>query len=79
MSEPGHPHRSYQIVTRREGERYVDPETWQAMAPKVAGSWWPAWQEWLVKHSDGPVLPPPMGAPAQGYPPLEDAPGTYVL
>jgi polyhydroxyalkanoate synthase len=38
VSEPGHPHRSYQIATHREGERYVDPEAWQAMAPKAEGS-----------------------------------------
>jgi polyhydroxyalkanoate synthase len=28
VSEPGHPHRSYQLARRRHGDRYVDPETW---------------------------------------------------
>ena len=79
VSEPGHPHRSYQIATHKEGEKHPDPETWQAITPKHEGSWWPAWQTWLVERSSGQVPPPPMGAPDRGYPPLGDAPGTYVL
>jgi polyhydroxyalkanoate synthase len=79
VSEPGHPRRSYQIATHREGDRYVGPEVWQAMAPKKEGSWWPAWQAWLVAHSTGPTPAPPMGCPEKGYPPLAEAPGAYVL
>jgi polyhydroxyalkanoate synthase len=79
VSEPGHPHRSYQIATHREGDRYADPETWQASAPKTEGSWWPAWQAWLVDHSTGPAPAPPTGRPEKGYPPLAEAPGAYVL
>ena len=75
VSEPGHPRRSYQIATRKEGERYIDPDTWQAVTPRQEGSWWPAWQSWLEAHSSGPVAPPPLGRPEQGYPPLGDAPG----
>lgn len=79
VSEPGHPHRSYQLATRAHGERYLDPEKWQAVAPRQEGSWWPAWQRWLQGHSSGPAAPPPLGAADAGYPPLADAPGTYVL
>jgi polyhydroxyalkanoate synthase len=79
VSEPGHPHRSYQIATHKEGTRHSDPDTWQAITPKQEGSWWPAWQAWLEGHSSGPVAVPPMGAPDCGYPPLADAPGVYVL
>jgi polyhydroxyalkanoate synthase len=79
VSEPGHPHRSYQIMTHKEGTRHPDPDTWQASAPKHEGSWWPAWKAWLDGHSSGAVPIPPMGATAAGYPPLADAPGTYVL
>jgi polyhydroxyalkanoate synthase len=67
------------MATHREGERYVDPKVWQAMTPTVEGSWWPAWQTWLVEHSTGPVPAPRMGCPEKGYPPLADAPGGYVL
>ncbi len=79
VSEPGHPHRSYQLARRQPGDRYIDPETWQITAPRQEGSWWPAWQAWLVEHSGRSVAPPAMGAPDHGYPPLGDAPGTYVL
>jgi polyhydroxyalkanoate synthase len=79
VSEPGHSRRSYQIASHGEGDRHPDPDTWQAIAPKQEGSWWPAWQAWLQSHSSGPAAPPPLGAADAGYPPLADAPGTYVL
>ena len=80
VSEPGHPGRHYQITCRIEKDRYVDPETWRINTPRQEGSWWPAWQAWLARHSmPSQVPPPPMGAPAQGLPPLCPAPGTYVL
>ncbi len=59
--------------------RYVDPDTWAAQSPMQDGSWWPEWMSWLNKRSGKPAAPPQMGAPEQGYPPLSDAPGTYVL
>jgi len=79
VSEPGHPKRSYQIATRKEGEIYIDPDQWQAMMPRHEGSWWTAWQSWLESHSTGLVDPPSLGLPEQGYPPLGDSPGLYVL
>jgi poly[(R)-3-hydroxyalkanoate] polymerase subunit PhaC len=79
VSEPGHPHRSYQVAVTSEHDRYVDPDTWAAETPTIEGSWWPEWVAWLDKRSGKPVAPPKMGAPAKGYPPVADAPGTYVL
>jgi polyhydroxyalkanoate synthase len=80
VSEPGHPHRSYQIAQRKLGDHYIDPETWQQRTAHQDGSWWPAWQSWLQAHSSGPVAAPSStGAPDRGYPPLADAPGSYVL
>ncbi|MGD1075759.1 MAG: alpha/beta fold hydrolase, partial [Thermodesulfovibrionales bacterium] len=79
VSEPGHPRRSYQIGMKRESEMYIDPETWQGTVPKHDGSWWPAWQDWLAEHSSGRSAPPSLGAADSGYPPLDNAPGTYVL
>jgi poly[(R)-3-hydroxyalkanoate] polymerase subunit PhaC len=79
VNEPGHAHRSFQMTTCKEGERCLDPDTWQAETPVQAGSWWPAWQTWLAAYSAGAVAPPEMGAADKGYAPLCDAPGTYVL
>jgi polyhydroxyalkanoate synthase len=80
VSEPGHPRRSFQIQTLREGDRYIPPDHWVAQAPRQPGSWWPTWSEWLIGLNTGQRLPPPaMGAPDKGYPALADAPGTYVF
>jgi polyhydroxyalkanoate synthase len=79
ISEPGHPGRTYQIVTRKHGDKYVDPDTWQARTPKREGSCWPVWEAWLAQHSSEQVPPPAMGAPEKNYFVLCNAPGTYVL
>jgi polyhydroxyalkanoate synthase len=79
VSPPGHPHRHHQIATHNEDDNYVDPDAWQQAAVHHEGSWWPCWQDWLVKYSSDQIPPPPMGAPKKGYAPLADAPGTYVL
>lgn len=52
-------------------------EDWVASATETAGSWWPNWQSWIEDQSDERVAPPEMGSKA--YPPIGDAPGTYVL
>jgi polyhydroxyalkanoate synthase subunit PhaC len=78
VSEPGHRGRSYQVMTKGRDDRYVDPDAWLALTPHRQGSWWPEWVRGLDKHSSAPVAPPRMGAPSTGYPPLADAPGSYV-
>jgi len=79
VSEPGHPRRSYQVATSQTDHSYVDPDTWQLNTERREGSWWPAWEGWLTGHSTGRVAPSDLGAPLAGYPPLEEAPGTYVF
>ncbi len=76
VSEPDHPTRRYRLRTQHQGERYLDPQTWLQSTPEQAGSWWPAWQQWLVEHSSGRSAPPPLGG--DRFPALEDAPGRYV-
>jgi polyhydroxyalkanoate synthase len=77
VSEPGHPGRSYQMATRHGGRAHLDPSDWQSRTQRRAGSWWPAWQEWLARQSKGMTRPPGIGVP--GSSPLGDAPGGYVL
>nr|WP_256977503.1 alpha/beta fold hydrolase [Bordetella genomosp. 10] len=78
VSEPGHPHREYQIATRPQGGGYIAPDEWAATVQAREGSWWEPWVTWLKSRSGKPGKPPAMGAAAHGYAPLEDAPGTYV-
>ncbi len=79
VSEPGHRGRSFQILVRPHDGTYLGPDAWLAQARSVAGSWWPAWADWLAARSGTPCAPPPLGRPEDGYPPLMDAPGEYVL
>ena len=80
VSEPGHGRRTYQMASRTDQDRYIDPDTWHTTTPKQKGSWWPAWQAWLVQHSaENQVSLHGMGAPERGLYPICDAPGTYVL
>ena len=79
VSEPGHPRRHYRMSHRRHDDKYIDPATWLEATPMHEGSWWPAWDEWLVTHGGERVSPPPMGAPEKGHTPITDAPGTYVM
>jgi polyhydroxyalkanoate synthase len=79
VSEPGHKGRHYRLSHRAAGAQYTDPETWYAQAASKEGSWWPALVSWLDDHSRASTSPPAMGAPDKGYPPLERAPGRYVL
>ncbi|SFF91395.1 polyhydroxyalkanoate synthase [Novosphingobium sp. CF614] len=80
VSEPGHAHRQFRMATRMAGEAYASPDAWSEQAPAYEGSWWPAWTAWLAERSSPQDrAPPSMGAPGHGFPPLEDAPGRYVL
>ena len=75
---PVHPKRHYRIKSKRLKDPHLAPEDWLEAATKHAGSWWPAWQQWLARHSGAQVKPPTMGAKSKGYEVLEAAPGQYV-
>jgi polyhydroxyalkanoate synthase len=79
VSEPGHKGRHYRLSHWLHGGKYVDADNWYINTPVVEGSWWPVWADWLEQKSSGPVEPPSMGASELGYPPLDTAPGRYVL
>ena len=79
VSEPGHEHRNYHVLTRTADGPALDPDDWLARAEAKEGSWWLEWRDWLDARSGQAIDPPRMGAPDKGYPPLDDAPGRYVL
>jgi polyhydroxyalkanoate synthase len=62
-------------VAEATGQR--DAEAWREGAKKPSGSWWEDWARWLSERC-GPLGPPPSLGNRQ-YPPLEAAPGRYVL
>jgi polyhydroxyalkanoate synthase len=59
------------------GDSAPDADTWMQRATEVAASWWEPWRDWMAERGGGMRQPPPTGSDA--YPPLEDAPGSYVL
>jgi polyhydroxyalkanoate synthase len=79
VSEPGRDGRNFRVMTTPVDSRYVDPETWLSQASRKEGSWWPEWVDWLSARSGATVAPRRAGAAEAGYPPLSDAPGTYIL
>jgi polyhydroxyalkanoate synthase subunit PhaC len=54
-----------------------DADLWLAGAESRQGSWWEDWASWIEGRAGKRRPVPAMGS--SRYPPLEDAPGTYVL
>jgi polyhydroxyalkanoate synthase len=54
-----------------------DPEAWRAQATEVAKSWWLDWTPWIAERAGEQRTPPATGSAM--HPPLESAPGSYVL
>lgn len=79
VSEPGHPHRHFCKLERKEGDLFVPPDEWQTRATCQEGSWWVVWSDWLAARSGKSITPPALGAPGAGYPVLEPAPGKYIF
>jgi len=71
---PPSPKAKHWVGTVADGS---DPESWRSRATEVQGSWWESWTEWIAERAGERVTPPEVGSSV--YPPLEDAPGSYVL
>lgn len=74
VNPPGNPKASYQVG----GEPGPEPERWRAAAQRRAGSWWEAWSGWMLERS-GELAPAPGALGDALHPPLEAAPGSYVV
>jgi polyhydroxyalkanoate synthase len=59
------------------GPAAPDPTAWRKGATRHEGSWWTDWFAWLGERSGQKAKPPGMGS--RKHPPLDDAPGRYVL
>jgi polyhydroxyalkanoate synthase subunit PhaC len=53
-------------------------EAWLEQAAKHSGSWWPHWLDW-IKARSGAMTPAPVALGNEQNPPLEAAPGYYVM
>jgi len=56
----------------------TDPDEWLKTATVEKGSWWRPWTQWLIARS-GPEKTARTTLGNRQYPPLADAPGTYVF
>lgn len=61
-----------------QGEPARDAPAWLALAQHNRGSWWHDWNKWLAPRS-GRLRAAPKRPGNQAHPPLEDAPGRFVL
>ena len=74
VNPPGNPKMFYYTG----GEPGRDPEAWRETAEKHPGSWWECWAPWTIERS-GDEVPAPTELGSAAHPPLEPAPGSYVL
>lgn len=78
LNPPGNPKARYYL--QKDGRKKL-PDTadkWLEGAEEVAGSWWPFWIEWLQERS-GKQKAAPAKTGNKAYPPLDPAPGLYVM
>lgn len=77
LNPPGNPKAKY-YVSKKKGNPPTDVDDWLKGAEEVAGSWWPFWMEWVQKRS-GKKVSAPKALGSKKHPPMEPAPGLYVL
>ena len=77
LNPPGNPKARY-YVSKKPGHPPADVDDWLKGAEEVSGSWWPFWMEW-VKNRAGKLIAAPTTLGSKQYPPMDPAPGRYVL
>ena len=77
LNPPGNPKAKY-YVSKKPGLPPADVDAWLKGTEEVAGSWWPFWKEWLQQRA-GKKVPAPKSLGSKKHPPMESAPGLYVL
>ncbi len=74
VNPPGNPKAHYW----ENGPLQADPDAWLAGAQRREGTWWEAWTKWIVDRA-GELRPAPTELGAPDHPPLDPAPGRYVV
>ena len=76
VNPPSNPKATFRVGTSTHTP--PDHKEWLAEAETVQGSWWPDYTAWMESRSGGMKDAPKKLGDAK-FPPLADAPGTYVL
>jgi polyhydroxyalkanoate synthase subunit PhaC len=74
LNPPGNPKAMFWTGATRAD----NAEAWRDQATKHPGSWWPHWLEW-IKARSGETAPAPADVGNAAHPPLDAAPGRYVM
>jgi poly[(R)-3-hydroxyalkanoate] polymerase subunit PhaC len=74
LNPPGNPKACFWAGAASAGSA----ETWLEQTAKHSGSWWPHWLEW-IKARSADMTPAPATLGSTQNPPLEAAPGRYVV
>jgi polyhydroxyalkanoate synthase len=74
LNPPGNPKAMFWAGAARD----ADPEAWLERAERHAGSWWPHWLAW-IKARSGEMKPALSALGSSENPPLDAAPGRYVM
>jgi polyhydroxyalkanoate synthase len=75
VNPPGNDKASYRV----NGHNPDDADDWLKEASETPGTWWDDWVEWLSTRSGNEKNKPRKLGRGKKYPPLDPAPGTYVL
>jgi class II poly(R)-hydroxyalkanoic acid synthase len=74
VNPPSNPKATYRLAPGNP----PDHREWLAHAETVQGSWWPDYTTWLADRS-GDMKQAPRTLGSANFPPLDPAPGTYIL
>ena len=77
LNPPTNPKAKY-FVQKKKGKLPGTADEWLQGTEEVKGSWWPYWMEWIQARS-GDKMPAPDTLGSKANPPLESAPGLYVI
>ncbi|MEE4290021.1 MAG: alpha/beta fold hydrolase [Erythrobacter sp.] len=77
LNPPTNPKAKY-FVQKKKGKLPATADEWLQGTEEVKGSWWPFWMEWCQKRA-GDKVPAPAELGSKAYPPMDAAPGLYVV
>ena len=77
LNPPGNPKAKY-YVSKKGAVPPADVDAWLKETEEVSGSWWPFWMDWVQKRA-GNKVKAPKALGSKKHPPMEPAPGLYVV